>query len=332
MPSKRLFWPLSGLLGLSLSTLSSGAWGLPAPAPTEDQVTAARDLFRSAERDEDGQLWPEALAKLRQVAAIKLTPGVRYHVALCEEHVGQLASALSDYKEAERQARAEGARDVLDLVGMRILDVSARVPRLTIRVAPEGTIAAVTLDGERVALALLGTAMAVDAGQHRVQASSPDHEPSASMVTLLEHESADVVLSLEPAVPPAIRPEDASPAAGIDRTRQPRGNGTVVLLAGLGALGLVTGGVGAFVAAGNKVEDGVRACQKVVSPVPDACDSLKNTVREWDWIAAAAWAGAAASVTIAIVAWTKNNANLQPSSPAARLLVGPGSLGVAGTF
>jgi hypothetical protein len=146
-----------------------------------------------------------------------------------------------------------------------------------------------------------------------------------------EHESADVVLSLEPTVTSPDGPAVA-PATPPDRGRRSLGNGTAVVLAALGAVALGGVGVGAFVAAGNKVDDGIRACRQVVSTAPDACDSMKNVVHGWDWVAAAAWAGAAASAGIAIFAWTTGGASLRPSSPSARLLVGPGSLGIAGTF
>src|SRR5258706_15123609 len=102
------------------------------PAPSQAQVQAARELFQEAERDEDAKRWAEALEKLRRVAAVRLTPGVRYHIALCEENLGQLVAALADYTLAENQARAENAQDVLRLVGKKLESLRARVPRLTI--------------------------------------------------------------------------------------------------------------------------------------------------------------------------------------------------------
>ena len=97
--------------------LCSGLAALVAPAaaaaPTESELRAARQLFAEAEHDEDAGRWPEALEKLRRVEQVKHTAGVRSHVALCEEHLGQLARALDDYASAEAEARADGANDVV---------------------------------------------------------------------------------------------------------------------------------------------------------------------------------------------------------------------------
>src|ERR1019366_10378211 len=100
------------------------------PAPTESQLAAARDLFMAAEKDEDAQRWADALDKLTRVSAVKLTSGVRYHTALCEEHLGRLVAALRDYKAAADQAHAEDAADVLRLVDKRVADAPDRLPRL----------------------------------------------------------------------------------------------------------------------------------------------------------------------------------------------------------
>jgi hypothetical protein len=86
----------------------------------------------------------------------------------------------------------------------------------------------------------------------------------------------------------------------------------------------------AFVRAANAHTEGYAQCAAIVSPAASACDSQRNTVRAWDFVAAGAWMAAAATGTIAVVLW------LRPSSPppptAARILVGPASLGLHGDF
>src|SRR5260221_4408043 len=99
-------------------------------APTTAQLNAARSMFIAAEKDEDAQRWSEAFEKLQRVAQVKLTPGVRYHLALCEEHLGRLVAALSDYKTAASDALAEKASDVLRLVDRRITDTTERIPHV----------------------------------------------------------------------------------------------------------------------------------------------------------------------------------------------------------
>src|ERR1700750_421558 len=105
-------WLLSSLAALAAAPARADS----APtAPSAADLKAARDLFIAAEKDEDAQRWADALDKLERVAAVKRTSGVRYHTALCEEHLGRLRAALEDYKGAAAQARDENATDVLRL-------------------------------------------------------------------------------------------------------------------------------------------------------------------------------------------------------------------------
>src|SRR5580700_8963565 len=119
------------LATFSLSLLPSRA-ATAADGPTEAQLSAARALFIAAEKDEDAERWSDALEKLQRVAQVKLTPGVRYHIALCEEHLGRLVAALNDYKVAASEAHAENASDVLRLVDKRVADSTERIPHVII--------------------------------------------------------------------------------------------------------------------------------------------------------------------------------------------------------
>jgi hypothetical protein len=317
--------PICCLIALAVALAVRGASALP--AATDDPLAAAREAFVEAEKDEDGERWTDALAKLRSVAAVRFTSGVRYHIALCEEHTGELVEALADYTEADRQARSEGAHDVLKLVGARIADVTGRIPHIALRVLPAASGAIATIDGQPCADALCTAPVALDPGPHRVEAHAPDHVPASATVTLREREIAaiDLVL-LVPAAPPA----PTAPAFLAPAPQAPRGHTpTAAVLAGIGAAVLVAGGVGAYVAAGDDLASGIRTCRQLVTPSPGSCDGEKNSVRALDWTAAGAWVGAAALGTIAVLKW--NGAHGEPA-PAASLVVGPTSAGLAGTF
>ena len=313
-------------LALPLASLPGSALALPQGG--DARLVQAREKFVAAERDEDGARWPDALAKLREVAAVRLTPGVRYHIALCEEHVGQLTAALRDYTEAEREARSEGAEDVLSLVGARIADVDARTPRVAIRVTDAAGLV-VRLDGEPIDRTVAGDAVRADPGEHRLEAEAPDRGTSAARVALHERDAVAVDLSFDSPAALAVQP-GAGPAA--DGPPSPRPDPrwrTATLVAGAGAVALSAAGVGAFVAAGNALEDGVRECRGITSLAASACSGEKNAVRAWDWAAAAAWTGAAAGAVIAAVTWT---AHAKETRASMRLVVRPGALGLAGTF
>jgi hypothetical protein len=327
---------VAALAGLALAARSAHA------APGDVEVRAARQLFVDAEKDEDGGRWADALVKLRRVAQVKLTAGIHYHVALCEEHLGQLAAALDEYTSAEGQARTENAQDVLLLVGKRIAELGPRVPRLTIRLVPDVADATVTLDGAKLLPAVFGTALPVDPGEHHIEASGPGRPSASRSVTLHERDVTVVDLQLpEPPPPPAPVPLSSGPTAEAGApppspalppevpaaTTAP--SHTAAILATAGAVVLAGGGIAAFVAAGSAHTRAVSQCAEVFSAAPDACDSEKNGVRALDFTAAGLWLGAGAAGALAVVLWSRPSA---ASPTAARLFVGPGSLVLGGGF
>jgi hypothetical protein len=162
------------LVAIALSTLAARV-ALAGDAPSDAQLRAARDLFVAAERDEDEQRWSDALEKLQRVALVKSTSGVRYHMALCEEHLGRLLAALTDYKTAASEAHTENASDVLRLVDKRIADSTERIPHLVIVLVPSSPDATVRLDGQPVAP---GVPLSTDPGTHTIDAQAPGRAPS----------------------------------------------------------------------------------------------------------------------------------------------------------
>jgi hypothetical protein len=334
MPIRRTLAVLAAVTG----TLTAGT-SQAAPA---NGVERARTLFLQAEADEDAERWSEALDKLRAVSQVKLTPGVRYHVALCEEHLGQLARALGDYTAAERQAREENAKDVLRFVGPRLAAIDARVPRLTIRVVPAAPDAAVTLDGELIAQGHGAAAIPVDPGVHHVEVTAPDRPTATAGVTLREHEWTvlDVHVA-EPAgaasasitgPPPATVVFSAAPRPMAGATTPPRApdSHAGAIVATALSIALLGGGAAAYIAAGSEHDHAVQTCATVSRPATDACSGWVARVRAWDFAATGAWTAALVSGVIAVVLWAKPND--APKQAATRWSVGPGAIAVEGRF
>jgi len=300
-------------------------------APNDLQLRAARQEFARAEQDEDAGRWQGALDRLRHVAEVKHTAGVQYHIALCQEHLGQLVAALAAYTAAATQAQAESAQDVLRLVGKRLAELDPRVPRLTIHVVPQVPDATMTLDGAEVSPALIGTSMPVDPGPHRIETRAPDHLASSVEVMMHERDATVLDAKLSPATPPGIAAApvpDPFPPARSSRTAVDRAG---VLAYAITALALTGGGVGAYVAAGNSRGGAVSGCAQIASLAADACDAQKQAVRAWDWAAAGAWAGAATASVFAVLSWATPS-RAASSAATLRVVVGPASLGVGGAF
>jgi hypothetical protein len=324
-------------------------WGLVAPvaasaaaAPTEDELRAARQLFTDAEHDEDGGRWSEALEKLRRVEQVKHTAGVRSHVALCEEHLGQLVRALDDYAAAETEARASGASEVVRFVQKRVTDLGPRVPRLTVMLEPAGADAVVTLDGTALSPSQLDVRLPVDPGEHVLEATARGRSPvrrSFSMqegyVTVVEMDTreptpapsaATVVPPPAPAATLAPIPVPEPPPRTAPETQAP--SRTAAWLSTGGAVALAGAGFAAYLLAGSARTSAIEQCARIVSNSPDACAGPRNGVRAWDATAAIAWLGAAGAGALAVVLWTR------PAAPpaSARVVIVPGGLVVGGRF
>jgi len=336
------------MVGIALALAAPGAF---AADPTPAELREARDLFAKAEKDEKAGDWTGALDKLRRVAQIKVTPGVRFHLALAEEKNGLLVTALADYALADKQANDEKNRDVLAAVREPLSALQARVPRLVVKAPPDVKGLEVTLDGKVLAPGLYAAEMPVDPKSHTVEAKAPGRKTFTRTVTSLERDviTVDIVFEEEPKPVPVPVPV---PAPGPTTTPPPPvtppppppheartgDSKTGAIVATVGAVALIGAGVGAYFIADGKQSDGRTACQQQVTQA--ACDDLRSPVRTWDTIALAAWVGGAALTTVAIVLWAQpsrssTSSNSGPSTQNAssgRLFVGPGTAGLAGSF
>src|SRR5690349_9230742 len=85
-----------GACALLLSSLVTIARAEPSAA----EIKTARQLFAEAESLRSKGDCRTAAEKLRLALQIKETPGLRFHLAHCEERLGQLVQADADYRRA----------------------------------------------------------------------------------------------------------------------------------------------------------------------------------------------------------------------------------------
>lgn len=323
------------LLSLSAGALVGATAGGARGDPSAQELSVARDIFAQAVRDEDAGRWDDALEKLRAVARVRLTAGVRYHVALCEEHMGRLANALDDFTLALDEAGVEKAQDVLRLVGTELADLSPRVPRITVRLVPDTPGATVQVDAEPVARARVGKPIALNPGAHKIEALAPGRRAAVAIVTMRERDATSLELQMPEAVleappPPPAPPIDRNLATREANARVWRSPTRVVALAtAVGSVGLAAFGVASYVWAGNARDAGHQGCSLDTSQA--ACDARRGPVRAWDWVALGAWGGAAIAASATVYLWTRPP-RPRASATATRLVVSPVSAAVAGTF
>jgi hypothetical protein len=275
----RLLW--TGPVGAGLIFIFASSVARSEPSAAE--LASARDLFAEARRAEENGQWSEALSKLNAVANVKMTPQVRFHLGLCQEHMGQLVEALNSFERAKSEAAEQNLPIVVDEAKEHTASVRARLPKLLI-VLPAGTAdAKVEVDGQIVASVLLSRPLPFDPGQHKIVATAPGRVFSRE-VTVAEKEErqVDVVFSSAPvsvAPNPADAAASAATASATPRTRAPASDERSAGASSRGSpmLGWVAVGAGGVALVGASVSFIVR--QNALSHIDDVCPTHQGCPR-----------------------------------------------------
>jgi tetratricopeptide (TPR) repeat protein len=194
----------------------AASWAAEASAP---EISVARRLFDEGKVAEDAGRFREAAEKFRKAVAIKDTPGMRFHLARCEEGQGAFVEALLEYDRA-RELLDSGVKavDVEKLLPDARERVRAKLSQLTLRL-PEGIAnARIELDDKPLSDSVVGTALPVNPGKHRLRASAPGRQSYAGELELTQGESKQIVIEL-PLVPAVPTPVPAATGAVSGGTR-----------------------------------------------------------------------------------------------------------------
>jgi hypothetical protein len=294
----------------------------PAGESSADALKRAREQFGQALALQTAGDWAGALTLLKEVAAVKSTPQVRFNMALCEEKLGKLVAALGDYELAAADARAEKADQVAEEVEGRLESLRQRIPKITVKRGSGADAAGVALDGISLGDQVIGTPMPTDPGPHTIEAKAPGFKPFRQSVRVAEQqsESVEIVLEPEPVVTTTPGGGSTRPAAG----RSP-------------VYGYVIGGIGIASLATSGVFFGLRAGK--ISDLDKACPNKQCASHAYDDdISAGKRYTAIFDVTLAVgVAAVASGAVLVLTSgptgePTAALAPGAGGLQVFGKF
>ncbi len=172
----------------------------PHEARAQDQaaVSKARQQFQQAISAQAAGNWAGALSLLREVAAIKMTPQVRYNIALCEENLGQLVAALGNYELAASDAKAANAADVERVVAARLEPLRPRIPKVIVERTDSSRLATISIDGVQLGGTMVGKPLPVDPGAHEIEAKARGHEPFRETFEIAEKEQKTVQIVLVP--------------------------------------------------------------------------------------------------------------------------------------
>lgn len=238
-------FPLTGLL--------TGR-GIPSafaqkPTPSKADIAKAKTAFFEGLDLEKENKWDEALKRFQLVAKVRMTPQVRFHIALCEEHVGQLIEALHDFELAEADAKAEKVEAVIKEAPEHAAAIKPRIPKLTIKVPSDVDGLAVTLDGNPIDPKGSEETL-VNPGSHKIEATADKRKPFSQEVTLGDGESKTINVKVplleEPKEEPPPKKEEPPPPP------PPGPPVAAFVVGGIGVLALL--GAGGFYLARSSVK------------------------------------------------------------------------------
>lgn len=236
---------------------------LLAGAPTARAQGGSSDVAATALFDEGRKLmaahdYAAACPKLAESQRLAPSGGTLFNLAECYEKAGQTASAWVAWKDTAARANAAGKADVEQKALARAAALEPTLAKLTIAIDPGSDVAGLTVkrDGVPVGHAEFATAIPVDPGTHKVEASAPGKNPFSGTVDVAAKqanatitvkmtdapaESAGAAVTPPPPPPPINNPPPPPP------TPQPEGSSwstqkTLALVAG--GVGIVGVGVG----------------------------------------------------------------------------------------
>jgi hypothetical protein len=318
------------LLGLGLCLTPSLARAQdPAPETSAEALKRAREQFGQALALQTAGDWAGALALLKEVAAVKSTPQVRFNMALCEEKLGKLVAALGDYELAAADARAEKADQVAEEVEGRLESLRQRIPKLTIKRGAGADAASISVDGVSVGDQVVGTPMPTDPGPHAVEAKAPGFKQFRQSVRVAEQQSEtiEVVLEAEPVPPPGSLPGGAAQPRGRDGVRTA---GYVV--GGVGVASLIASGV-FFYLRQQKINDLDKSCPNRICP-SHAYDSDRDAGKTYTVVADVTLAVGVAAVAGGVVLVLTSRPSSSGPEPGPSVALAPtlGGAQLFGTF
>jgi hypothetical protein len=246
---------------------------LPNAAHAQSDKAAAESLFLAGKAQMDAGDFAGACKSFGDSQRLDASVGTLLNLALCNEKQGKTATAWATYKEAAQLARirSDPGRETAASDFAKALE--PKLSRLTVTAKEPVPGLVVRRDGADVGG--LGVALAIDPGEHTIEAAAPGYTTWSTKVTI-GAEKDQQTLEIPPlvAAPPGTeepKPGDPLPP-GFEAT-EGDGDGTGLKIAGfviggVGVVGIVLGaafgGIASSTASG--AEDDPSLCpQKVCS-------------------------------------------------------------------
>ena len=163
--------------------------------PNKEELSRARARFQQATELEQAGNWAAALQQFREVGQVRMTPQVRYHIALCEEKLGKLVAALGGFELALSEADSLGP-DFRSEVEEKTNALRERIPKIILERGAGAAAATIELDGVALGASSVGVEVPLDPGPHQISARASGYEAYSDTIDVAEKETKRVEVTL----------------------------------------------------------------------------------------------------------------------------------------
>jgi hypothetical protein len=293
---------------------------------------AARHFDQGVKLYEEGD-WRGALVEFERAYATLPNYRVLYDIGQCRFQLQDYAGALDALQKYLAEGSGEIPADRREKVTATIDDLNMRVAHVHITSNVDG--AEVAVDDVAVGTTPLPAPITVSVGRRRIALTQPGRPPLVRFVDVAGQDTVEVPLNVEAApevkTPPAttaVALVSVPPAAASHRTMVPAWIGF-----GVGAAGAFVGTYFGVLAIDDK-RDLDRQCANKVCPGGSQSlidDANRNALVSTIGVVAGA-AGVAFGFSWLLYARAGEGSGDRSPSQAIRVIIGPGSAGVAGSF
>lgn len=327
---------MSARRAIALAALLAAAMGAPPALARDTDAAAAEALFDEARRLLAAGDVKAACPKFAESYRLDPALGALLNLAACHEKEGRVATAWSEYRDAEAQALKARDEKRAGYAKKQAAAIEPRLPHLAVAVTETPRGFAVTRNGAPMGEASFGLLLPVDPGPQELAATAPGRARWTKRLTLAEGARVrvvvpDLALGKDEPAPAARAPEARAPEAPSDAPSPAPLASTPPLdppSSGQRAAGFAMGGVGLAALAAGGIFAGLTAGKKASADerCPDKlCDATGlgdvATAHTYAWVAnVTLGAGGALVLVGGILALTAKPTSAPASAAALRVV------------
>ncbi len=284
----------------TLLLVSGTALAEPPPDNPPSALQTARELFDKASRARQDGRFGDCVEHLQMAIALKDTPGLRFHLAHCEEQLGHWTRAVQQYDRASSLiASGISAPDVEERLAATRLHAMDQIAEVRLVLGPVAS-ARLFIDDQKAQDLGANPSVALDPGSHRLRLVAAGYRPYEQTLELTNGQRLQLRVPWEKeTVTRKPTPAHSSPPQPLPATTEPRWSALrqAALVTSLGAVAAGAGvGIG-FALKRDSLEDSRERLTRRIDRIDDSrgacvdpddpelsglCGDLAETTRQSD--------------------------------------------------